>query len=267
MMSRLYELIMKIKPCPELYIGTRDIHRLRAFLSGYCQACGEQSAESSESWLWEDFRIYLAQKYSDCRSLDWAGLIERHEPDGGSTDAFFRMLEEYIKTRRIIMFRPMRRTAQQLTRQQCLDILAAATHGVLAVHGDEGYPYAVPLSYVLHDEKIYIHCAMSGHKLDAMKMNKKVSFCVVAQDEIVPETYSTDYISVIVFGRARIMDDPAEKRAAIERLAVRYAPNEPTSHMNAEIEESAGHMAMVEITIEHMTGKQSLRMAKEQRGE
>lgn len=161
------------------------------------------------------------------------------------------------------MFRPMRRTAQQLTWQQCLDILAADTHGVLAVHGDEGYPYAVPMSYVLHDEKLYLHCATAGHKLDAMKSDEKVSFCVVAQDEIVPETYSTDYLSVIVFGRARIMDDPAEMRTAIARLAVRYAPNEPQSHMNAEIDESIGHMAMIEITIEHMTGKQSLRMAKE----
>lgn len=165
------------------------------------------------------------------------------------------------------MFRPMRRTTQQLTKQQCLDILSAATHGVLAVHGDEDYPYAVPMSYVLHDEKLYLHCATAGHKLDAMKSNEKVSFCVVTQDEIVPETYSTDYLSVIVFGKACIMDDPAEKRAAIARLAMRYAPNEPQTHMNAEIDESIERMAMVEITIEHMTGKQSLRMAKEKNGQ
>ncbi len=163
------------------------------------------------------------------------------------------------------MFRPMRRTAQQLTDTQCREILAAATHGVLAVHGDEGYPYAVPMSYVFYDEKIYIHCAMSGHKLDAVRKNEKVSFCVVTQDDVVPETYSTDYLSVIAFGRARIMESPEEKREAIERLAVRYAPRESREHMNAEIAESLDHMAMVEITVEHMTGKQSLRMAKEQK--
>ena len=95
-MNRLHELMMEIRPCPELYIGTRDIQRLRAFLSGYCHACSEQSAEFSESWLWDNFRIYLAQKYSDNSSHDWAGLIQCHEPDGHSTDAFFRLLEEYL---------------------------------------------------------------------------------------------------------------------------------------------------------------------------
>ena len=95
-MDRLYELIMKIKPRPELYIGTRDVQRLRAFLSGYCQACEEMMSDCSGSWLWDGFRLYLAQKYSDCRSLDWAGLLEHHEPDGQSTDAFFRLLEEYF---------------------------------------------------------------------------------------------------------------------------------------------------------------------------
>jgi len=160
------------------------------------------------------------------------------------------------------MFRPMRRSGQQLTRQQCFDILSSATHGVLALHGDDGYPYAVPMSYVLWDEKIYLHCAMTGHKMDAMKSNEKVSFCVVAQDKVVPETYSTDYLSVVVFGKARIMEDEKEKREAIARLTLRYAPAEPQSHMDAEIAESIGHLAMVEISIEHITGKQSLHMAK-----
>ena len=161
------------------------------------------------------------------------------------------------------MFRPMRRTAQQLSRQECLDILAAATHGVLAVHGDEGYPYAVPMSYVLHEDRIYLHCAAAGHKLDAVRADEKVSFCVVAQDNVVPETYSTDYLSVIVFGRARVMEDAESKLAAIRQLALRYAPAEPESHMNAEISESFDHLIIIEIEIEHITGKQSLRMAKE----
>lgn len=161
------------------------------------------------------------------------------------------------------MFREMRRKGQQLTEQQCEDILNAATHGVLAVHGDDGYPYAVPVSYDLYENKIYIHGATTGHKIEAMKADEKVSFCVVAQDEVIPETYSTDYLSVIVFGRARIMESAEEKLEAIRRMAVRYSPNGTKERMEAEIADSFDRMAMVEITIEHMTGKQSLRMAKE----
>ena len=77
------------------------------------------------------------------------------------------------------MFREMRRNRQILTQAECEAILAACTNGVLAVSGDDGYPYAVPLSYVYRDNKIFFHCAKTGHKLDAIARNEKVSFCVV----------------------------------------------------------------------------------------
>ena len=161
------------------------------------------------------------------------------------------------------MFRPMRRTAQQLPREECFEILRSATSGVLALHGDDGYPYAVPISYVVDGESIFFHGAVSGHKVDAMRACDKVSLCVVAQDNVVPETYSTDYRSVIVFGRVSILEDEQRRMEALRRLAVRYAPHNPQSKMDAEIAESFDHTLVAEITIEHITGKHSLRMAKE----
>ncbi len=82
------------------------------------------------------------------------------------------------------MFRPMRRVAQQLPEGEALEILKNGSSGVLAVAGDEGYPYAVPLSYAYSEGKLFFHVARSGHKLDAIARNDKVSFCVVAQDEV-----------------------------------------------------------------------------------
>lgn len=161
------------------------------------------------------------------------------------------------------MFRQMRRTAQQLPREECLEILRAATSGVLAVHGDGGYPYTVPLSYILEGDSIFFHCAAAGHKLDAIRADEKVSFCVVAQDDVVPETYSTDYRSVVVFGRARILEDMGRKLEVIQKLAVRYAPHNTREHMQREIDESMHHLTIVEIAIEHITGKESLRLSRE----
>ena len=83
--------------------------------------------------------------------------------------------------------RPMRRFRQELTVEECVQVLERGTHGVLAVLGDEGYPYAVPLSYVHGEGKIWFHCAKAGHKLDTIRNYNKVSFCVVDQDRIMPE--------------------------------------------------------------------------------
>lgn len=97
------------------------------------------------------------------------------------------------------MFREMRRKRQLLPTEESVAILERMTNGTLALHGDDGYPYAVPVSYVYADGKIYFHSAMQGHKVDAILRNDKVSFCVVEQDEVKPAEFTTYFRSVIVF--------------------------------------------------------------------
>ena len=99
------------------------------------------------------------------------------------------------------MFRDLRRSRQALSPEECGEILCHGTSGVLALAGDDGYPYAVPLSYVYAGGKLYFHCAKAGHKLDAIARNPKGSFCVIHQDQVVPETYTTHYRTVIAFGK------------------------------------------------------------------
>ena len=158
------------------------------------------------------------------------------------------------------MFREMRRKKQALTPEECAEILRRGTSGVLAVLGDGGYPYAVPLSYVYDGEKIFFHCAKSGHKLDAIRQNSKVSFCVIDQDQIVPEEYTTYFRSIIAFGRIRILEDDTEKRSAIEKLAVKYAPDDTAENRDKAIEREWKPLCMMEMEIEHLTGKQAIEM-------
>lgn len=154
-----------------------------------------------------------------------------------------------------MIFREMRRKKQQLTEEECIEILARNTSGVLAVSGDEGYPYAVPLSYVSDGNKIYFHCAKSGHKLDAIQRNCKASFCVIDQDMIVPEKYTTYFRSIIAFGKMRIVQDDKTKRAAIEKLAVKYAPDDSADNRQQAIDREWAPLCILEMSIEYITGK------------
>lgn len=153
------------------------------------------------------------------------------------------------------MFRQMRRTKQALSAEECEKILREGTSGVLALEGDHGYPYAVPLSYVFHGNKIYFHCAKSGHKLDAVARNEKASFCVIGEDHVIPEEYTTRYKSVIVFGKIRVLEDEAEKRNAVEKLALKYAPQDTEANRQKEIEQYWNALCMLEMSIDHMSGK------------
>lgn len=162
------------------------------------------------------------------------------------------------------MFREMRRKGQALPVSVCEEILHRATAGVLAVEGDGGYPYAVPLSFVYDAGKLYFHCAKEGHKLDAIRRNAKASFCVVDQDRVVPEKYTTYFRSVIAFGQVRELTDEQEKRAAIEKLALRYAPQDSEHNRQRAIEQDWKPLCMLEMTVEHLSGKEAIELIREE---
>ena len=159
------------------------------------------------------------------------------------------------------MIRKMRRLKQQLTEAECIEILDRGTAGVLSVYGDDGYPYSVPLSYVYSDGKLFFHCARTGHKIDGIKKNDKVSFCVIGQDHIVPKEFTTYYKSVIAFGRAHILNDDREKRKAIKKLAEKYNPGDEAGQ-EQEIDKEFPLLCMIELAIEHMTGKEAIELVK-----
>lgn len=160
------------------------------------------------------------------------------------------------------MFREMRRKKQALSLEETEAVLYRGTSGVLALAGDNDYPYAVPISYVYDGRKLYFHCAKNGHKLDAIRKNGKASFCVVDQDQIIPEEYTTYFRSVIVFGKIRVIQDEIEKRAAIEKLAVKYAPNDSAAGRKNAIDREWSPLCMLEMSIDHMSGKEAIELVR-----
>jgi hypothetical protein len=155
------------------------------------------------------------------------------------------------------MFRKMRRFRQQLSDEEAIKILENGKTGVLAVNGDDGYPYTVPLNYIYKDGKIIIHGAKAGHKYDAMLASDKVSFCVIDKDEIVPEKVTDYYRSVIVFGRVRIIEGDDLKREAALAIGRKYAPEDAVQRDMTRVTQN---FVAYEISIEHMTGKEAIEL-------
>ena len=160
------------------------------------------------------------------------------------------------------MFGRMRRKKQELPESETLAMLQSCTSGVLAVHGDDDYPYAVPLSFAHEDGKLFFHSAVAGHKLDALERSRKASFCIIAADDVVPSEFNTHFRSVIVFGRARVVMDDTEKRHALMCLAAKYSPDYLEAAA-AEIEGDWKRVSVIELAVEHVTGKASLDLVRE----
>jgi nitroimidazol reductase NimA-like FMN-containing flavoprotein (pyridoxamine 5'-phosphate oxidase superfamily) len=172
-------------------------------------------------------------------------------------------------------FREMRRKRQQLSEEESISILKKATAGTLALLGDDDYPYAVPISYVYADGRLYFHSALSGHKVDAIRKCDKASFCVIEQDEVHPEKYTTFFRSVIAFGRIHIIEDEGgthdvdniaggyhEKLATARIFGNRYNPNQEEV-LQKELESGLSRMLMIRFDIEHLTGKEAIELMKQ----
>jgi len=157
------------------------------------------------------------------------------------------------------MFREMRRDKQVLPDEAAEEILRRGLAGVLAVHGDDGYPYAVPISYAYEDGRIWLHSANSGHKLDGIRRDDKVSFCVIDRNDVVPGERTTYFRSAIAFGRARIVEDDALKRHGLEVLAQKYSAEFPQEN-EASIRRNWPAVTVVEIAIEHLSGKEAIEL-------
>lgn len=153
------------------------------------------------------------------------------------------------------MFKKMRRNEKQLSEVEAIKILQSCEDGVLATMGENGYPYAVPLNYVYYNEEIYFHCATTGHKLENIAFNEKVSFCVYADSTIIPEEFTTKFTSVVVFGTAK--ESLGEEKinglkAIIERLAGDHIP--AGMEYIAKLDKAT---RVYKIAIDHITGKGS----------
>lgn len=151
------------------------------------------------------------------------------------------------------MFRKMRRQEKEIENKEIEEILNKGEYGIFATIGENGYPYSVPLNYVYFEDCIYFHSAKSGHKIDNIKNNDKVSFCVVGDTEVLPSEFNTKYESVIVFGSA-IGIDGKEKEKALLKIIEKYSL-EFLEEGKLYISKAKDATSVVKISIDHMTGK------------
>ncbi len=151
------------------------------------------------------------------------------------------------------MFRKMRRFKQEISKQECIDILNEQPRGVLAVYGEDGYPYAFPMDYIYMNEKLYFHCAKEGHKLDAIAADNRVSFCVMDEGFRKDGEWALNIRSIVIFGRVKRIDDADETLKVVRQLGLKYYPT--AESVEEEIRKAIARVQILELSINHMTGK------------
>ena len=152
------------------------------------------------------------------------------------------------------VFRNIRRKDRAMDYEQAMRLLETGEYGFLAMCGTNGYGYGIPLNYVLDGNSIYFHCALEGFKLDSIRQNNRVSFCVVGSTKLLPAQFSTTYESALVFGRISYNLPEEERHKALDLLVSKYSPDF-TDISESYISKSFHRTNILRLDIEHLTGK------------
>ena len=154
------------------------------------------------------------------------------------------------------MFRTIRKKKNEISIDAAKDLLHSSRRGVLAVNGDEGYPYAIPINYLYDEEnnRIIFHGAKAGHKVDSLKKNDKICFTIYGNETIKEEIWAPYLQSVVIFGKCHLVENKDDTISMLKKFALKYYPNEEM--VTKEIEFSGRGVQMFEIEIEHLSGKE-----------
>lgn len=154
------------------------------------------------------------------------------------------------------MFRKVRKKVNEISVELAKDLVKKSRRGILAVNGDDGYPYAIPINYLYDEEsqKIFFHGSKAGYKVDSLKKSDKICFTVYGNEHIKEESWAPYLQSAVVFGRCHLIEDSDRTMEVLKDFAMKYYPNE--TMVVEEIGKLGRATQMFEIFIEHISGKE-----------
>lgn len=154
------------------------------------------------------------------------------------------------------MFREIRKKKNEISTDAAKELLRCSRRGILAVNGDNNYPYAIPVNYLYDEEaqKIYFHGSKAGHKVDSLKACDKVCFTIIGNEKIKEESWAPFLQSVVVFGRCHLVEKQEDCIRLIKKLAMKFYPDERM--VDEEVELTGKAVQMFEIEIEYFSGKE-----------
>lgn len=152
------------------------------------------------------------------------------------------------------MFHEIRRKDRVLDEKDAMELLETGEYGFLSMVGTDGFGYGIPISFVKEGESLYFHCAPEGYKLECLRENPNVSFCVVGETRVVPNQFTTAYESVLVSGTIHLGLAEEERRHALRLLVKKYCSGFETVG-EKYIDKSFHRTNVLRLDIGHISGK------------
>lgn len=149
------------------------------------------------------------------------------------------------------------------SKEKIIDFLNSQPAGRVASIDKDGYPQVIPMNYVYTKGAIYMHSHPFGEKLENIRRNPNVGFEVDKHVCFLPSYYfhptdasqaDTLYISVVIKGKAEIVQDPEEKTKALNALMEKYQKEGKYEALEADMP-VVEEVAIIKVKPTDMRGK------------
>lgn len=160
----------------------------------------------------------------------------------------------------------MRRKDRKMDKNFACFIIDNADFGTLATINEDGSPYCIPISFARFNDKIYIHSAHQGSKMENIKRNPKICMSFIGNISIPfpdeasskgrhpSEVFTTEFESAVIFGTANIVEDDEEKILGLRLICKKYTPNN-MGFFDDAIKDALKITSVIRIDIENVSGK------------
>lgn len=153
------------------------------------------------------------------------------------------------------IFRRMRRFNQQISYDNCYEVLKNAPRGILGLQGENGYPHSIPMDHWFDpvEGKLYFHGAKEGLKIDLIGKNNKASYVVMDEGFRKDGDWALNINSVLCLGKINIVTDEDIRLKAFMNLGLKFYPTKES--VEDEIRKAASRAFILEFNIDRMNGK------------
>ena len=153
------------------------------------------------------------------------------------------------------MFRELTRIKQKLSPEECKEVLRVSLRGVLALNGEEGYPYALPINFYYDEDGgvIYFHSGKSGYKIDCIEKCDKACFTAIDDGVRHKGEWWLTIRSVVAFGKVKIVTDQKTVEEVSYKLSKKFTQDD--AYVADEIKKYAPATAILALYVEDLKGK------------
>jgi uncharacterized protein len=151
----------------------------------------------------------------------------------------------------------MRRSDKEIKDPETIEKIINEAEFCRVAFSHEDNPYLVTMNFGYRENNLYLHSATEGRKIDILRKNNNVCFQMDIRTELVksasPCNWGVNYLSVIGFGKAHIIDNHSDKRAALDVIMAKYSPRNSFEYSD----EAISKVIVIKVQIDDITGKKS----------